>query len=105
MYVKNNPATHLLSARGPAPATGSGVDTRNATNYAYMAYWSHSPSAILRLEVSHDNTGWMLQQTVTAVPGTGTAQVAGYFPYVRGVITTGYSTSASAYLFYAPGLI
>lgn len=105
MPVLINPAGFLLSGQGTGvSAFGAVVDTRIHPNYAYMEYASYSPSAILILQASKDGTGWMNVQTVTATPATGTAQVAGYFPYVRGVYSTGWSVTASANLYYAPGL-
>lgn len=95
----------LLSGVGTGVAvTGTGRDMRNASNYAYLVYMTHAPSAILALDVSHDNTGWMNFMTVTGTPTTGTAQISAYLPYVRARVVTGYSTTGSAYVYYAPGM-
>lgn len=105
MPVLNNPAGFLLSGQGTGvSAFGAAMDTRAMRNYGYLEYASYSPSAILILQASKDGAAWMNVQTVTATPSTGTAQVAGYFPYVRAAYSTGYSVSASANMFYAPGI-
>ncbi len=104
-YIPTNPAAFLLSGQGTGvPVTGSGIDCRAAKNYAYLMYHSNAPSAIIGIDVSHDGTGWMRFMTVTALPATGTAQISAYLPYVRAMYVTGYSTTGSANVFYAPGL-
>lgn len=103
--VINNPGSYLLLNAGTGVAvTGTGVDMRATRNFAYMMYASYSPSAILRLDASHDNTGWLTVMTVTATPTSGTAQISAYYPYVRASVVTGYSTTGSANLYYQPGL-
>ncbi len=103
--VINNPGGYLLQNAGTGVAvTGTGVDCRAAMNYAYAMYASYSPSAIMALDVSHDNTGWMIFMTVTATPTTGTAQISAFLPYVRARVVTGYSTTGSANFYYQPGL-
>jgi hypothetical protein len=104
--VLTDRAAFLLSGQGTGvSAFGAPVDTRAAKNYGYLEYASYSPSALLILQASKDGTGWMNVQTVTATPSTGTAQVAGFYPYVRGAYATGWSTTASANLYYAPGIV
>lgn len=104
MGVLSDPAKFLLSGIGTGvSAFGGTIDARAARNYGYLEYASYSPSAILILQGSKDGTGWMNVQTVTATPTTGTAQVAGFFPYLRGAYSTGWSTTASANMYYAPG--
>lgn len=105
MPILSNPAGFLLSGQGTGvSAFGSPMDARATKNYGYLEYASYSPSAILILQASKDGTGWMNVQTVTATPSTGTAQVAGFYPYLRGAYSTGWSTTASAYMHYSPGL-
>ncbi len=105
MFIRQNPAAFLLSGQGTGvSAFGGAMDARGATNYAYLEYASYSPSAVLILQASKDGTGWMNVQTVTATPTPGTAQVAGFYPYVRGAYSTGWSTTASANMHYSPGL-
>lgn len=106
MSVLNNPAGFLLSGQGTGvSAFGAAVDTRAARNYGYLEYASYSPSALLILQASKDGVAWMNALIVTATPSTGTAQVAGFYPYVRGAYSTGWSVTASANLHYSPGLI
>lgn len=105
-YAKYNPAAFLLSGQGTGvSAFGIAMDARGCENYGFLVYNSYSPSAILILQGSHDSTGWMNVLTVTAVPATGSAQVAGFFPYVRGAYSTGWSTTASGNMHYSPGLV
>ena len=105
MGVLSDPAKFLLSGQGTGVSAFSTavIDARAARNYGYLEYASYSPSAVLILQGSKDGTGWMNVQTVTATPTTGTAQVAGFFPYLRGAYSTGWSTTASANMYYAPG--
>lgn len=107
MRLLNNPAGYLLTGVGTGvTALGTAMDTRNAANYGFLQYATYSPSAILVLQGAPTPTGgWMNILIVTGTPTTGSAQVQGYFPYIRGAVSTGYSTTASAVMFYAPGLI
>lgn len=106
MPVLTDRAAFLLSGQGTGvSAFGTPLDARASRNYGYLEYASYSPSAILILQGSKDGTGWMNIQTVTATPSTGTAQVAGYFPYVRGAYSTGWAATASANMYYAPGIV
>jgi hypothetical protein len=73
-------------------------------NFASMIYATYSPSAILKLQVSHDSTGWVDALTVTGTPTTALAVISAFYPYVRGVYSTGWSTSASAVISYFPGI-
>lgn len=105
-FMRQDRAAFLLSGQGTGvSAFGGTLDTRVSKNYGYLEYASYSPSAILILQGSKDGTGWQNVQTVTATPTTGTAQVAGYFPYLRGAYSTGWSPTASANLYYAPGIV
>lgn len=104
--VRQDRAAFLLSGQGTGvSAFGAAQDLRAAKNYGYLEYASYSPSALLILQASKDGVGWMNVQTVTATPSTGTAQVNGFFPYVRGAYSTGWSVTASANLYYAPGIV
>lgn len=95
----------LLSGQGTGvSAFGSVVDTRASKNYGYLEVASYSPSAILILQFSKDATAWVNHQTVTATPATGIFQVAGYAPFTRVAYSTGWSVSASANAYYAPGI-
>lgn len=103
--IISNPGGYLLSGSGTGVAiTGSPADCRACQNFAYLEYASYSPSAILVLQASHDGNGYLTVMTVTATPNSGTAQISAFYPFVRGIYSTGYSTSASAVMFYQPGL-
>lgn len=106
MPVLNPPDPWLLSAQA-ANGTGSARDTRHALNAAYLTYFASGNSAIFNLEASHNSTGWMVVATYTATGGnfTGTAQIDGYFPYVRANATSVYSAaggSAQLWVNYQP---
>lgn len=97
-----NPAAFLISGQTGSGTGGVIADTRAAANYAYVTYMA-TASAVVKLQASHDGVGWMDVATYTAIASTGTAQLAGYFPYLRATVNTAYS-DGTAYLFYAPGL-
>lgn len=104
MFLRVDRGAFLLSGQGTGvSAFGSPVDTRATRNYGYLEYASYSPSAILILQASKDLTAWMPVLIVTATPTTASAQVAGYFPYVRGAYSTGWAATASANMYYSPG--
>lgn len=109
MSVHNNFARFLLSGQGTGVSAfhngGSGVDIRASRNYGYLQFASYSPSAILFLQASYDNTGWVTVATVTATPTSGFSAVGIYLPYVRGAYSTGWSTTASAVMHYSPGVL
>lgn len=103
--VRTNPAAFSLSGQGTGvSAFGATLDTRYTRNFAYLEYVTYSPSAVLILQASKDSTAWFPVLTVTATPTTATAQISAFYPYVRGAYSTGWSVSASANLYYAPGL-
>jgi hypothetical protein len=102
--IKNNPAGFLIS--GALTSGGyAGKECRNAANFAMLEHVSRAPSSILGFDASKDGTGWVRVLTLTATTTTALVQVSAYYPYVRGVYVTGWSTSASAYMHYSPGLI
>lgn len=86
-----------------ASGAGSAFDMRGCLNFAFMVYGSYAPSSILKLQASHDSTGWLDVMTVTGITTSGSAQISAFFPYVRGVMVTGYSTTGSGWIYYAPG--
>lgn len=105
MFVRTDRGAYLLSGQGTGvSAFGAPQDLRTTRNFGYLEYASYSPSAVLILQASHDATGWMPALTVTATPTTGSAQISAFYPYVRGAYSTGWSVTASANMFYAPGL-
>lgn len=81
------------------------IDNRNGANFAFLAYGCFSPSAILKLEASHDKTGWFPVLTVTAAPASGTAQISAYYPFVRGVVNASYAATGSAWMYFVPGSV
>lgn len=105
--VLNNPAGYLLNSAA-ASGAGAAFDTRNTHNYGYLWYATPAASAIVKVEASHDSSAWMTVGIYTATSTPATAQLAGYFPYVRGAVNACYSGGGNtgyARLFYAPGLI
>ena len=88
-----------------ASGTGNVIDSRNGTNFAYVEYASYSPSAVLTLFASKDGgTARLPILTVTATPNSGTALISAYYPYVVASYVTGWSTTASANLWFGAGL-
>ena len=95
---------YLLTGTTVSGAGADVMDCRYTNNFGYLTYVTYSPSAILAFEASHDSTGWLRVLTVTGTPSSGTAQISAFYPYLRGVFVTGYSTTGSAIMHYAPGL-
>jgi hypothetical protein len=108
MPVLNNPATFLASARA-TQGTGSGVDCRHTSHFAWLRWCVSGNSAVFSLDASDDAQTWLAALTVTATVGTtGYSSLAGYFPYVRANVTKVASAaggSAQVTIFYAPGLV
>lgn len=100
-YLVNNPAGYLIDTQTSSGA-GNVMDTRAAANYGFIQYQA-TASAVIKVQASVDTTGWMDVATYTATPTTASAQLAGYYPYMRGVVNTAYS-NGTAWLYYAPGL-
>lgn len=109
-----DPNTFLVSGIS-AQVTGAMIDTRAAKNYGYLVYTcsgTGAESAIFSLQASHNVTGWMTVATYTATATqTGTAQIAGYFPYMRVNISKVYSGTGGAdngkgtlWVHYSPGM-
>lgn len=111
MTVHTNPAGYLFSAT-VAEGTGAAVDCRHCADYGYLWYVTSAQSAIFNVEASFNTTAWNIVSTYTAVSAvTATAQIVGYYPYVRGNISklysgTGGDSSATArvWLHWSPGL-
>ena len=105
MTVLINRATFLLSGKA-ANGVGSAFDMRGALPAAYLVYACAGNSAIFNLEASHDSTGWLTVATYTATATqTGSAQITGFFPYVRGNAVGIYSAaggSAQLTMHYSP---
>lgn len=103
--VISNPAGYLLSGLSASASSGQFMDARACFN-GYMALRSIGASANVTMQASWDSTGWNDMATYTAQTGaTATAQIAGYYPYVRGVLNFAYSGAAGTgqpMLFYHP---
>lgn len=102
MAVLNNPAGNLIES-AVAAATGNSINARHAANYAYLHMATLAASSIITLQVSHDDETWMIHSVYTAEAAGTTAQINGYMPYVRAILTTRY-VGATATVAYAPGL-
>jgi hypothetical protein len=88
---------YLSSAQSAEGTGGAILPLRNAANYGYLWYQASGTSALFELQASHDSTGWMVVGTYTASGnGTGTAQVAGLYPYLRTNATKVYTATAAA---------
>lgn len=111
MTVHTHPAGYLLSAYS-AQGTGSARDCRHCADYGYLWYQMSGQSGVFTLQASHDAAIWQNVITLTATATqTGTAQIVGYYPYVRasaGPMYTGtggaLSATATLWLAYSPGL-
>jgi len=87
-----------------APSATSAFQTLNAANYALLVHVAVGSSALFALEASPNNgADWVEIDRYTALVTTGAVQVAGYFPWVRASIVTGYN-AATANAWYTPGL-
>lgn len=107
MGVITNPASALLSGSHVSGATGGVMDARACRNYGYLYHATQAHSAQVTLQASFDRTAWQTVATYTATTTPGTAQLAGYFPYLRGVVNVCYSgggNTAQPFLHYSPGL-
>lgn len=105
MPVLTDRSVFLLSGQGTGvSAFGSAQDMRAAKNYGLLEHVSYSPSAVLIFQGSRDGVNWVNEVTVTATPTTAHVQMSAWYPYVRGAYSTGWSVSASANLYYAPGI-
>lgn len=102
---------YLFSAT-KAQITSSAQDTRACKDYGFLWYQVSGQSAIFNLEASHDLTAWhiILQRTATATE-TGSAQIQGYYPFIRGQIAKAYtgtggalSATATVWMHYTPGV-
>jgi hypothetical protein len=86
----------LVSGQSAEGTGGVILPTFNAANYGYLWYQASGESAIFNLEASHDSTGWLIVATYTATATlTGTAQIAGMFPYLRANVTELYTATGA----------
>lgn len=109
MVTRHNPADYLLSAVSAEGAGPTALDCRATMNHAYLFYQAAGHSGIFTLQGSHDNTAWMNIATYTATATqSGTAQIAGFYPYVRATVNELYSAAGGTgtlYVHYSPGLV
>jgi len=95
--ASNKPPGYLLDK---ISATGIGavtLDCRETLNHGLLWYQCSAESAIFNLEASPNDSAWMVVATYTATATqTGSAQIAGYFPYVRANITYVNAATAAA---------
>lgn len=91
MRVYNHRISALLSAT-TAAGPGNALDTRAAANYGYLQHAVPGASAIWQLQASmNGESDWLNIAVYTAVAASGTAQIAGYWPYLRGRASAIYS--------------
>ena len=75
---------------------GQTMDCRHALNHGLLTYQASGQSAIFEFQESNIDSGWMTVATYTATATqTGTAQLAGFFPYVRCNVTELYTATAT----------
>lgn len=97
------PQGYLISGQRDS-GVHTAMDCRSTQANAQLTHWSQGNSAILKLQASPDgNTGWVDVLTFTALTTVTQVQVATFYPYVRGVVHTGWTTY-TAYAHYAPVL-
>lgn len=105
MLLYSDRSTALLSAG--ASGAGRTYDAKMVLPYGYLVVYSPTPSAIVKLQGSHDATGWSDIAIYTAVATSGTAQTSGYFPYLRGVthlVYSGGGNTGAGWLYFAGGI-
>jgi len=98
----------LVSATG----AGESFDCTAARSEGLLGWSCSAASAIFSVQVSHDDNTWGTIETYTAsATQTGSAQLTGYYPYVRANVlyvnaATAVSGSATATLsvYWAPVL-
>lgn len=98
-----SPRDGYLITGTTASGAASILDCRDCLNFALLTYASWANSAILKLQASHDSTGWLDVLTVTAGVGSGTAQISAFYPFVRGVVNASFASTGSAWMYYSPG--
>ena len=91
-YIITRPDGILVSAQQTASGNGAPLDMRAALGIAYLYVATYAASAIYTIQGSHDSTAWMtVSANITGTTTTATAQVSGYFPYMRAQINSLYS--------------
>lgn len=108
MNVLSDRAAFLLSGVTASAYTGEVMDARATRNYGFLTHISPAASSLFTLQASHDMTAWMTVAQYTALTTRGSAQMSGYFPYVRAQINavwSGGGNTGQPQVFYAPGLM
>lgn len=107
MFLRTERGAYLLSgsANGSASA-GAVIDARYARNFGYMQYVTPTQSAVFTLQAAVDSTGWMAIGTYSASNTTASAQMTGFYPYVRAQVNAIYSGGGNTgfpVVHYTPG--
>lgn len=100
-----NPAEYLVSAQQTGSGNGSAIDARAALPAAYLHCATYAASAAYTIQASFDSTAWMNVTAFTATTTTATAQLTGYFPFLRAQVNSlwsGGGITGSGILFYHP---
>lgn len=110
MPVYNAAATIMTGTGNGSGQVASAFDNRAGANFGYLYYSAAGASAILNVVASHDQTAWMIAQTVTATTGVagGTASLTVFYPYIgiRPVaLFSGAAGTANLIVHYTPGAI
>ena len=91
-FVINNPANALVSAQQTGSGNGSALDLRAALGQGYVYVATYAASAIYTIQASYDGTAWLnVSANITGTTTTATAQVSGYFPFMRAQVNSLYS--------------
>lgn len=91
-------------------SVGPAFDNRAGQDVGFLYYSAEGASAIATVMASHDATAWLPVLTVTAVTGAvgGTAQIAGFYPYLAAQINALYSGAAGTampIIHFTPGAV
>lgn len=117
MGVHIDRGAYLLSAVSANAMTGTAVDGRTCANYGFLFYkgtpGNKGESATFQLEASPNNVDYTVVAIYTASGQlTGTAQIAGYLPYVRAKTIScwtatgaGGTATGAVTVFWMPGML
>lgn len=98
---------YLASAVQANGAVSTAQDCRRTQDYGYLFYVASGQSALWQLQASHNTTAWLPVQTFTATATeTGTAQLMGFYPYLRVNVLSAFSgggATGTLWVFYQPG--
>ena len=94
--ANSRPPGYLLSGVN-AQGVGYSMDCHDVLNEGLLSYRASGESAIFNFEESYNDSAWMVVATYTATATqSGTAQLQGFFPYVRANVTKVYTATAAA---------